>query len=78
MYWKHTFLINELGVVKLDQWKVSFHLWMLYNTTQKQKEGFSVNIPKERRKEEKKSTGLIFFAADLGMFSSGTVLNLLQ
>ena len=49
---------------------------MLYNTTQKQKEGFSVNIPKERRKEEKKSTGLIFFA-DLGMFSSGTVLNLL-
>ena len=42
------------------------------------KEGFSVNIPKERRKEEKKSTGLIFFSADLGMFSSGTVLNLLQ
>ena len=27
---------------------------MLYNNTQKQKEGFSVNIPKERRKEEKK------------------------
>ena len=51
---------------------------MLYNTTQKQKEGFSVNIPKERRKGEKKSTGFIFLSADLGMFSSGTVLNLLQ
>ena len=46
---------------------------MLYNTTQKQKEGFSVNIPKEKRKEEKKS-----FPDDLGMFSSGTVVNLLQ
>ena len=33
---------------------------------------------KKRRKEEKKSTGLIFFSADLGIFSSGTVLNLLQ
>ena len=64
---------------------------MLYNTTQKQKEGFSVNIPKERRKEEKKKRRKeekkkrrkevewsYFFSADLGMFSSGTVLNLLQ
>ena len=31
-----------------------------------------------REKEEKKSTGLIFISADLGMLSSGTVLNLLQ
>ena len=39
--------------MELDQWKVSFDLRMLYNTSQKQKgkKGFSVNIPKKRRKE---------------------------
>ena len=63
--------------MELDQWKVSFYLRMLYNTSQKQKgkNGFSVNIPK---KKGKKSTGLIFISADLGMLSSGMVLNLLQ
>ena len=53
---------------------------MLYNTSQKQKgkKGFSVNIPKKKKKKGKKSTGLIFISADLGMLSSDRVLNLLQ
>ena len=65
--------------MELDQWKVSFDLRMLYNTSQKQKgkKGFSVNIP-EKKKKGKKSTGLIFISADLGMLSSGMVLKLLQ
>ena len=67
--------------MELDQWKVSFDLRMLYNTSQKQKgkKGFSVNIPKKKKKKKgKKSTGLIFISADLGMLSSDRVLNLLQ
>ena len=53
---------------------------MLYNTSQKQKgkKGLSVNIPNKKKKKGKKSTGLIFISADLGMLSSGMVLNLLQ
>ena len=45
----------------------------------KKERRFSVNIPK--KKKGKKSTGLIFISADLGMLSSGIagmVLNLLQ
>ena len=66
--------------MELDQWKVSFDLRMLYNTSQKQKgkKGFSANIPKKKKKKGKKSTGLIFISADLGMLSSDRVLNLLQ
>ena len=66
--------------MELDQWKVSFDLRMLYNTSQKQKgkKGLSVNIPNKKKKKGKKSTGLIFISADLGMLSSGMVLKLLQ
>ena len=67
--------------MELEQWKVSFDLRMLYNTSQKQKgkkRVFSQYTKKKKKKKGNKSTGLIFISADLGMLSSGMVLNLLQ
>ena len=50
---------------------------MVYNIIQKRKrdKGFQSIY---REKEEKKSTGLIFISADLGMLSSGVVPKKLQ
>ena len=49
-----------------------------YQSETKRKKRVSVNIPEKKKKKGKKSTGLIFISADLGMLSSGMVLKLLQ
>ena len=68
--------------MELDQWKVSFDLRMLYNTSEKRKGKKTVfSQYTKKKKKGKKSTGLIFISADLGVLSSGIagmVLNLLQ
>ena len=49
--------------MELEQWKVSFDLRMLYNTSQKQKgkKGFSVNIPKKKKGKERSPLVLFSF-----------------
>ena len=49
-----------------------------YQSETKRKKRVFSQYTKKKKKKGKKSTGLIFISADLGMLSSDMVLNLLQ